>query len=234
MAGKPKKPKESYLKTPNRIMNIPRSLLNQQKKALLAHIYSFGAKGCWQSNRTLAEMFQTSERSITRWISDIKKIGEIYIKSPKGYYRTIWAKSHPEVIAANKLWYRNKQIPKEDINHPVDFAKNGEQDRQNWRSESAKNGIRLRQNCLTINNNTLKETIKNTTTTPTPLPAGGQAPALLQNRQEEAKAQFEQLKRRIGMPGRRSEPELTPAESDQRKQQLIQALLASEKNKKFY
>jgi len=37
----------------------------------------------------------------------------------------------------------------------------------------------LRQNCLTTINNTIKETTADTTATPAPLPAGGQAPALL-------------------------------------------------------
>jgi len=79
---------EPYLKIPYRIFNITK--LGPAEKMLLAHIYSFGEKGCWQSNKTLAEMFMTSPATIRRWLGRIKKY--LYVKNPKGYYRTLWVK----------------------------------------------------------------------------------------------------------------------------------------------
>jgi len=48
------KPKERYLAIPYHILNLGGIALAQ--KVLLSHIYSFAAKGCRQSNKTLAEI----------------------------------------------------------------------------------------------------------------------------------------------------------------------------------
>lgn len=77
--------------------------------------------------------------------------------------RTIWAKSNPDVQSAVK-------------SH---CAKSGAQQRKNLRSDCAKAGNGLRRNLRTTNNNTKKETMENTIATPSPLPAGGRAPASL-------------------------------------------------------
>jgi len=151
---------------------------------------------------------------IRRRLSGIRKF--LYVKSPKGFYRTFWAKAHPDVINASKLWYRNQQISKEDISRPVD---------------SAKNGFGLGQNCPTTNNTTIKETINNTTATPVPLPAGGQAPALLTDREAqqkaEAQSQIKQLKRWFGKPKTEYKP-LPPEEFEQSRQRKLKQLLAGE------
>jgi hypothetical protein len=208
---------------PNQILNL--TGISLRAKNLLAHIYSFGEKGCWQSDLTLAQIFMVSDRTIRRWLSEIRKY--LYVKSPKGFYRTFWAKMHPDVIAANKLWYRNKQIPKEDVINSVDSAKNVRQAGQNCPSDSAKIGFRLGQNCPTTNNTTIKETIKNTTATPTPLPAEGQASALLVDRKARVINDVERLKKSFGRGAQRTE--LTPAERERRKQQNIRALLGYKK-----
>jgi hypothetical protein len=83
------KQKEPYLKIPAHILNIPH--LSLCEKVLLAHIYSFGAKGCYQSNQTFAEIFIVSPSTIRRWLSQIQQF--THVKNPKGYYHTIWAKS---------------------------------------------------------------------------------------------------------------------------------------------
>ena len=44
--------KERYLKIPYHILNLPG--LGLSEKVLLAHIHSYGAKRCWESNATLA------------------------------------------------------------------------------------------------------------------------------------------------------------------------------------
>ncbi len=126
-----KKHKEPYLKIPAHILNL--CGIGLCEKVLLAHIYSFGAKGCWQSNQTLAEVFRVSQGTISRWLSKLKPF--IYLKYPKGYCRTIWAKSHPQV----------EQLRKNDkvVN-------------QNCSSDLRKSAIRLPQKCATTNNNTSK------------------------------------------------------------------------------
>jgi hypothetical protein len=63
MAKKTDKPTEHYLKMPNHILNIER--LGKGEKMLLAHIYSFGTKGCWQNNETLGKMFFRQTRTIS-------------------------------------------------------------------------------------------------------------------------------------------------------------------------
>lgn len=82
-------PREGYLELPYHILNLPRIRLAD--KILLAHFYSFGEKGCWQSNATLARMFMTSPSTVRRSIASLKRQGPIVIGSPKGYHRAIWA-----------------------------------------------------------------------------------------------------------------------------------------------
>jgi len=129
------------------------------EKLLLAHIYSFGENGCWQSNKTLAEMFMTSKRTIQIWLASLEKY--ISIQNPKGYYRTIWAKSHP------------------------DFLQRGAKDcadvRKKVYSDCAKSFVSLRKNLRPTNINTMKENNNRTTATPSPPPCKG-APALLAER----------------------------------------------------
>jgi hypothetical protein len=78
-----KSSKQAGLWIPNSILNI--AGINAGEKMLLAHFYSFGAKGCWQSNKTLAEIFMTTERTVSSWISRIRR--HLCVKNPKGYYR---------------------------------------------------------------------------------------------------------------------------------------------------
>lgn len=108
MSGKSKSKRDSaerYLKIPYFILNLRGIGLCQ--KILLAHIYSFGQKGCYQSNKILAEIFMVSPNTISRWIAHVRKY--LYVKNPKGYYRTMWAKAHPDVQAAAVLTDRKRQ-----------------------------------------------------------------------------------------------------------------------------
>jgi len=122
-----KKQNEPYLKIPAHILNP--SQIGLCEKALLAYIYSFGVKGCWQNNEMLAQIFMVSQRTIERWLAAIKQF--VFVRNGKGDYRTIWAKSHPQVA-------------------------------------SAKNGVRVRQNCRTTINNTITENNKRTIASPSP------------------------------------------------------------------
>jgi hypothetical protein len=160
--------KEPYLKIPAQILNL--SGISLSEKVLLAHIYSFGAKGCWQSNETLAEIFMVAPRSIKRWLSSIRKF--LIIKNGKGYYRTIWA----------------------NTTHNAYMVKNGPDVGQNWHSDQAKNAFRVGQKCPTTNNNTITENNKRTIASPAPLPACGQASATLIARKEDVAAEIERFK----------------------------------------
>ena len=187
MVNKTKKPKELYLKVPYHILNIDEISLSE--KVLLSHIYSFGEKGCWQSNETIARIFNTSPCTVSRWIKKIKK--HLYIKCPKGYHRTLWAKSHPRVREAVKLRYRGSDIPKKEI---PDISKNAKELQEKCKCDLSKSEISLTQKCVTINNTTNKEIIINTIEPPAPLPAGGQSPAALKQRMQARQEALDNLK----------------------------------------
>ena len=65
------------------------------------------------------------------------------------------------------------------------------------------------------------------TATPAPLPAGGQAPALLTDREKEFQSEVEQLKHSFGRGGRRA-ARMTPAEFDKRRREQKKALQEAE------
>jgi len=173
MADKVKKQREKDhgLWIPNKILNIPRNDIKELGKMVFAHIYSFGKKGCWQSNNTIAKMFQVSDRAITKVISDMKEADLVHIKNPKGYFRTIWAKNHPDVIKAVKVWHTSGKDRKKLLSK---LAENGKMTTQNIEAGLGKEHP-------TTNKGTKKETKAVTL----PLPAGGQASQLLKDRQSE-------------------------------------------------
>jgi hypothetical protein len=78
---------QQYLKIPYHILNIPD--IGLEEKVLLSHFYSFGPKGCWQSNKTLADLFKISTFTITRRLRELKHY--IKIENPRGPRRRLWA-----------------------------------------------------------------------------------------------------------------------------------------------
>ena len=219
-----KEPKELYLKVPYHILNIPG--LGLCEKVLLAHIYSFGEKGCWQSNATLAEIFMVCPRTISLWIAKLARSNLIHTKSPKGYYRTIWAKSHPKVREASMLWYRKQKVSNPDKETNVDCAKSCAQDSNNLRGQCAKSGDRAGKILRTTNNKTMKETTSKTTAPPSPLPAGGQAPAVLSERKNMAVRSIKDFKKQFGIRKKSHQP-LSDKEINYRSQIQLKALLAT-------
>ena len=217
MSGKAKSKKNSserYLKLPYPILNLRDIDLRQ--KVLLAHIYSFGRKGCYQSNKTLAEIFMVSPDTISRWIAGVRKY--IYIKNPKGYYRTMWAKAHPDVQAAAERWRKSGG------NCTSHLGKSEEHVVQKSGSDFAKSETGLKQRCVTTNNKTNIETNKETTTPLPPLPAGGQAAAVLTDRKKQSLAEIEKFKKSFGQQADRP---LTEDEFDKRRQRMLKALRES-------
>ena len=232
MVNKPKRPAENYLNMPNHIRNIPK--LGYGVKELLAHIYSFGRKGCWQSNETLGKMFFRSGRTISGWIGSLKKGRHILWVNGKGYYRTLYAKTHPDVIESATLMYRDREVSKAEViagqadggtprrKLPGDYAEKCE-------VTSQKPVIPPRRKLPPTNNTTKKETTEGTTATPSPLPAGGQAPALLQDRKNQMSDTTEQLKRGFGRSGGRRGPKLTDKQFEDRRQKVLRGLRSEKK-----
>lgn len=188
---------EPYLKIPYHILNL--TDIGLAEKVLLAHIYSFGEKGCWQSNQTLAEIFMVSRPTISRWLKRIRKF--CYIKNPKGYYRTIWWK--PFFIAQSR---KNDQHPN-----------------QNLTSDRIKSDFRLDQICSTTSNNTIIENYKGTIASPSPLPPKG-APAPLQHRKAYAASVFNKTIANFGRSKADFKP-MSQAEFEKRRAAQIKALL---------
>lgn len=230
MADKSKKPTERYLKIPYHILNIEG--ISPAEKVLLAHIYSYGTNGCWESNETLGKIFKVDERSISRWVKNLKKHGFVFWVHPKGRYRTLWAKTHPDVKAAQKLFYMSEEISKEDVIncHAAQILLG-----QNCRGSIDKNVvatatnqcIQVRQNCLYINNTTNKDTMEKTIERPSPLPAGGQAPAALKCRTLAHQETIDNLKRTFGFVKKEKFTPLPEGEFQDRVQRQRAALLTA-------
>lgn len=217
---------------PNEIRNIPLSILDHLGKQIFAHIFTFGAKGCYQSNETMAEIFMVCARTVGRRIAAIKKAGLVYVKCPKGYYRTLWAKSHPDVKEAVKLWYYNREIPKSLLESGQKLSGSL---RQGCPSEldrvgqvtATKRVFPPGQGCPPTNTETRKETNRDTAAD-LPLPAGGQANRLLTDRKAAATAKIERLGWLLGSGVRKEAVKLTPDEFARRQREQVDRLRASE------
>jgi hypothetical protein len=212
-----KSQKQFYLKIPYEILNLPG--LDLCEKVLLAHIYSFGAKGCWQSNETLGAILHVSGRTIQRWLNNITRF--VWVKAPKGCNRTVWAKSHPQVkeLAAK---YRTKLS-----SEPRQDCRTTTTELSHYRDKTdvvptTKCVGKPRQNCHTTIINTITETKNQTIASPPPLPAWGQAPATLQVRRRQFTQEIERLKSGFGKVKR--EARLSPEQFEQRRQRVLKGL----------
>jgi len=222
MMDKPKKTKRKEnhngLWVPNEILNLVD--IDDGCKMLLAHFYSFATKGCYQSNKTLATIFMKSEYTISRRIKKLSKY--IVIKNPKGYYRTIWTRLHPQVSKAIEIHRKSKEVSGQNMSSPL---------RQNCRtdlvkslqSSSAKSPVSLQQNCVTTNTETNTKT-NTETAADLPLPAGGQASRLLEQRRAAAQDRIEQFKKRFGIGKKRAADRMSPQEFESRRQMIIKQL----------
>lgn len=98
---------------------------------------------------------------------------------------------------------------------------------ENCEATAQKPVVPLRKKLLHTNNTTKKDTIKDTAT-PAPLPAAGQASALLDDRKKESQAKLEQLKQTFGFDKRRaSKP--TPEQFEQNRRRQLKVLLGDKK-----
>lgn len=226
------KPKEQYLKIPYRILNI--ECISLSERVLLAHIHSYGIKGCWQGNETLGKMFFTSARSISKWVTNLKKNNLVYWVHPKGRYRTIWAKTNPDVATSEELFYMNEKISKKSVieGHAAEILL-----RRNLPAAPEENSVvteknhvvQVGRNLLHTNNTTNKDTIRATIERPLPLPAGGQAPAALEQRTQARLDAIDNFKKSFGFGQKKKYIPMSDAEFENKKQKQREALLALNK-----
>jgi len=189
------------------------SMLTGDEKIFYAHVYSFGERGCWQTDQQIGKALGRSERSIQRYQANCHKAGLLKVIGKKSKYRRIWAKDHPKYKAMRK--------------------KKANELRQIRQSRTTDPSELLRQNCPTTNKYTNKSTNKQSGGSPSPAeqahsPLNGKQQQLEEYRKkEETNASIEQLTRNFGRGGRRtSEP--TAAELQQEAQKQKRALLATE------
>jgi len=208
-----KKFRQLGLWIPERIKKM--SFLSGDEKLYYAYVYSFGERGCYQTDEQIGKALGRCVRSIQRYQANCKKAGLFKVIGKKSKYRRIWAKDHPKYKAMRK--------------------KKAEQLRQTRQSRTTDASELLRQNCPTTNKDTNKRTNKKRGGSP--LPANGQAHSPLKDKQqqleayrtkEETIASIDQLKRSFGLGARRRMPELTQAEFELRKQAQLRALQAAE------
>ncbi|MCK4291644.1 MAG: hypothetical protein KAY65_00490 [Planctomycetes bacterium] len=204
-----KKTTERYIRLTYDILAIRGIGLGE--KTLLALIHSFGAKGCYQKNETLAKQFRLSPSTISRMIRRIRKY--IYIKNPKGYYRTMWSRSHQDVREALANMPKSAKDGKPPGPGGGGTAESGPQLRQNCSGQLSrtaqdpaqkcsghcvKSAIRVKHKRRTYNNKSNREINKDTTASASPLPAGGQAPPMLTAQKQADAAEIKKFKATFG------------------------------------
>jgi hypothetical protein len=200
---------------PLKIQKMP--FLSGDDKLYYAYVYSFGERGCWQTDEQIGKALGRSDRTIQRYQANCNKAGLLKVIGKKSKYRRIWAKDHPKYKAMRKE--RAKEL------------------RQTRRSRQTNPSELQRQNCPTTNKGTNKITNKERGGSPSP---AEQAHAPLKDKQQQLEAYrtkeetislIEKLTRNFGRDGRRT-PELTEAEREQRRQEQRRALLVAGSVKK--
>ena len=83
-----------YIKIDSRALRLARepTELNYGEILLLSQIASLSEKGkCFMTNKAFAEMLCTSERTIKRWIADLRKkqLLDVYYEEISGFERRV-------------------------------------------------------------------------------------------------------------------------------------------------
>ncbi len=213
MDKKTKKPRKLGLWIPHKILKMP--FLSSDEKQYYAYVYSFGGRGCWQTDMQIGKALGCSIRTIQRYQTSCKKAGLFKVIGERSKYRRIWAKNHPEYKATQK--------------------KRVQELRQTCQSRQTNLSELPRQTCPTTNKFTNKKTIKERGGSP--LPPEGPARAPLRDKQEQleehrkkedAAISIEQMKKNFGFGCRWPEP-LSGAEIHRLIQQQKEALYGDKK-----
>ena len=84
-----------YIKIPDRILALARAPteINYGEVILLSHIFALNKSGnkCFISNAALAELLGTSERTIKRWLQELrdKNLIDVYYEEVEGRERRV-------------------------------------------------------------------------------------------------------------------------------------------------
>ncbi|MBN1972541.1 MAG: hypothetical protein JW787_02810 [Sedimentisphaerales bacterium] len=209
-----------------KILNM--TCLSGDDKIYYAYVYSFGERGCWQTDLQIGKALGRSGRTIQRYQFNCRKAGLLRVIGQGSSYRKIWAKDHPKYIA----WRKKKAIEIRQKRKST-TTKLSELPRQTCQGSTTNLSESLRQNCPTTNKETIKITIKESGGSPSP--ADGQAHSPHKNKQEQLEAyktkeettvSIEQLKNSFGYGAPRVK--LEPEEIERRRQEQQRRLKAVE------
>ncbi len=93
---------------PQEILSISPDQLSWLGKLVCGRIYGYGAKGCYESNATLARFFGVSVRSIVYAMEQIRSLPLTYSIKLRGRPTCYWLRCSPKVQAAERLVYRGR------------------------------------------------------------------------------------------------------------------------------
>ncbi len=93
---------------PQEILSVSPDQLSWLGKLVCGRIYSYGAKGCYESNATLARYFGVSLRQMERAAAQIRSLPLTYSIKVRGRPTCYWLRCSPRVQAAERLEYRGR------------------------------------------------------------------------------------------------------------------------------
>jgi hypothetical protein len=208
-----------------KILNM--NCLSAEDKIYYAYIYSFGERGCWQTDEQVGKALGRCVRTIQRYQFNCRKAGLLKVIGQGSPARKIWAKDHPKYIA----WRKKRAIEIRQERKSTTTNLSG-LPRQNCQGSTTELSESLRQNCPTTNKETNKITNKESGGSPSP---AWQAHAPHKDKQEQLEAyrmkeenivSIEQIKKSFGYGA--PPPKLEPAEWERQRQKIRTDLLAVE------
>ncbi len=93
---------------PQEILSISPDQLSWLGKMVCAKFGSYGAKGCYESLRTMARFFGVSDRQMDFTVAQIRSLHLTYSIKLRGRSTCYWLRCSPKVQAAERLFYRGR------------------------------------------------------------------------------------------------------------------------------
>jgi hypothetical protein len=198
---------------------LKRTDLTSAEKLTLIVVCRYWPNPYWDSNLAIAKNLGFCERYAEKVIKTLADKGIIkrgYAHTTKNgrphTVRVVVPQCLPEKCQFKINWVRPEHMDGQQTEHTDGNCPN--------------NGSFLPEQSADLLDKNRKEKKK---ATPASLPAGGQAPALLEDRKKDAQAEVEPFERRFGSSQQRKS-KLSPAEFEQRRQTLTKALLGDKKS----
>lgn len=185
------------------------------EKLVIIVVCRYWPKPSWQSNERIAEACGFSKRYIEKLIKCLAD--KSYISRGYAHIRKNGRLLTCRVIVPLRF-------PKQ-TDYQVQWVETVPQDGEEAVPRDDHQPYCSSQTTLPQDDQLEKNRYRNRNAAPAPLPAGGQAPALLQNRSNETIEFVEQIKRKLGI-GKKAHKALTKKEFQDRKQKQLKALLA--------